>query len=294
MTDLTTIRVLVALSEDGSLRSAATKLETDKNTVSRHMSILEDRAGTPLFVRKSTGTELTKAGRLLVDSATDVLGSLRRFDEVLASIKTKHTGPVTVSAPEGIGSYLLAPLNIDDVTPLPIRGPLPAISILPPEHPADIEILFVAPGQPIPRNSTCMVRRLGTMRFLPVMSRRFLTANALPETHKALSTCPMFDHLGYGMSPAFSRWCDVMSGRQPLMTVTSSSALHRAVMTGRGVALLPDFSSVIDDAVICANVIEKPEVELWSVAESDILRIATVRQTWDTIHNSFTASPWFN
>lgn len=299
-TDMTTLRMLLALSEGGSTYSAAAAIGVDPGTVSRRMAALERKAGVPLFVKRSTGTVFTDAGMKLLDAADQAVTAITNFDTVLDSIAVANRKPVTISAPEGIGSYLLTPQLVGFAdSPTPIRIPqdaLPPVTILPMEARADIEIILVHPGSEIHRNSDHIARKLGVMRFLPTVSKTYLQRNRAPETLKELSAAPILNHVIYSSHPSFARWADIAHASQtgPLVNVSTSSALHRAVLTGRGFSLLPDFSEEIDPMVSVLPLGERIGIELWATAQPEALRLPTIKRAWDVVGTAFWNSPWFN
>jgi DNA-binding transcriptional LysR family regulator len=107
--DWNDLRVLLAVGRTGKLSAAAIKLRADHATVSRRISALEEALGVKLLERRSTGVTLTEQGAKLMETAeameSRVLASLAelRQDEMTIS------GAVRIGAPEGFGSYFLAP-----------------------------------------------------------------------------------------------------------------------------------------------------------------------------------------
>ncbi|PWK72568.1 LysR substrate-binding domain-containing protein [Aminobacter sp. AP02] len=74
---LTAIRAFEASARLGSFTKAAEELGTTQAAVSYQIKLLEERAGTPLFLRRPKQTELTDAGRALapkVSAAFEMLG----------------------------------------------------------------------------------------------------------------------------------------------------------------------------------------------------------------------------
>lgn len=74
---LTAIRAFESSARLGNFTKAAEELGTTQAAVSYQIKLLEERAGTALFLRRSRQTVLTEAGRLLapkVSTAFDILG----------------------------------------------------------------------------------------------------------------------------------------------------------------------------------------------------------------------------
>ena len=107
--DWNDLRVLLAVGRTGKLSAAAIKLRADHATVSRRISALEDALQVKLLERRSTGVTLTEQGQKLMQAAEAMESlALTGVAEVRES-ELKISGAVRVGAPEGFGSYFLAP-----------------------------------------------------------------------------------------------------------------------------------------------------------------------------------------
>jgi LysR family transcriptional regulator, hca operon transcriptional activator len=72
--ELRHLRYFVAVAESRSIKVAAEqKLHTTQPSLSRQIRDLENEVGTPLFLRKARGVELTPAGRVFLDHARVLL-----------------------------------------------------------------------------------------------------------------------------------------------------------------------------------------------------------------------------
>jgi len=298
-TDLNLVRILMAVADAGSFQRAAAILGADHNTVGRKIAQLEKQAGVALFQRRSTGVQPTDAGRRLLGAAERVATAMDDFDRVLVTLR--HSGgPVTIAAPEGLSSYLLVPQTVGgpvkDTPVLSIpTGAMPRMVFLPADQRADIAIVLVAPGADVPCSADYHVRKLGLMRFKPVAARSYLQANGAPGSMAELADHPLLSHLVYETHPSFRIYADLMhsAAEGPLMTLSTSSALHRAVMAEAGIGLLPDFSNALDHQVMVLPFDERIAVEVWLVAHPDTLRLPSVRQAYDGIAAAFHGSAWF-
>ena len=103
------LRVLLAVGRTGKLSAAATKLRADHATVSRRVTALEEALGVKLLERRSTGVTLTEQGAKLMQAAEAMeslaLGGVAEAQQAELTI----SGAVRIGAPEGFGSYFLAP-----------------------------------------------------------------------------------------------------------------------------------------------------------------------------------------
>src|SRR3990172_10725010 len=63
---LSTLHAFEAAARRMSFKAAAEDLHVTPGAVSQQIKLLEDRLGTPLFLRRTRGIELTEAGRVLL------------------------------------------------------------------------------------------------------------------------------------------------------------------------------------------------------------------------------------
>ena len=81
--DIKQIRTLIAIAETGSATRAGELLHLVQPAVSRHVRMLEEECGVPLFERERHGMVLTDAGRTLVEYGRR---ALRELDKARAEI----------------------------------------------------------------------------------------------------------------------------------------------------------------------------------------------------------------
>ncbi len=78
------LRLLVAVSAEGSLTGAGRRLNVTQPALSRHLATLESRVGAPLFHRTGVRMVPTAAGELLLRHAREVLDRLAAAEADLA------------------------------------------------------------------------------------------------------------------------------------------------------------------------------------------------------------------
>jgi DNA-binding transcriptional LysR family regulator len=96
--DLTRLRVLVAVADEGSVTGAAEALHYAQPSVSHHLSRLEAETGVALLRRVGRGVQLTDAGLLLADRAREILGQVESATAELAAHAGLRTGRVRLAA----------------------------------------------------------------------------------------------------------------------------------------------------------------------------------------------------
>ncbi len=86
-----------AVNEERSITRAGERLHLTQSAVSHQLKEIEDRLGTPLFVRARRDVTVTPAGKRVLASAATVLDELRRVEEEVAEIAGAPRGTVRIS-----------------------------------------------------------------------------------------------------------------------------------------------------------------------------------------------------
>jgi len=76
--DLHDLRDFLAVAQEGHIGRAAARLHLSQPPLTRHIRALEEKIGTPLFVRTPKGVTLTEAGRTLLEEAPNLLALAQR------------------------------------------------------------------------------------------------------------------------------------------------------------------------------------------------------------------------
>ena len=109
------LRLFVAVCEEGSLTRAAERESLVASALSKRMASLEGECGVPLLVRKPRGVAPTPAGEALLSRAREVLGALERARAEVDAFGQGAQGSVRVLAspsvlaeqlPEDIARFL--------------------------------------------------------------------------------------------------------------------------------------------------------------------------------------------
>ena len=86
------LRLLLAVSREGSVSRAAQRLHLTQPTLSAQFSHLAEQAGLPLFEPVGPKLHLTAAGRVVLDTAARVEQELENLDETLAELRGDVVG----------------------------------------------------------------------------------------------------------------------------------------------------------------------------------------------------------
>lgn len=106
---LQNLRFFVAVYEEGSISSAARKVNATQSGVSVQVRDLEEQLGLVLFDRISTGVEPTKAGEIIYHRAVRILREVGGLGEDVAAYSDSLTGAVRVGIMPTFARSILAP-----------------------------------------------------------------------------------------------------------------------------------------------------------------------------------------
>ncbi|HVG85154.1 MAG TPA: LysR family transcriptional regulator [Vicinamibacterales bacterium] len=90
------LRLIAQVARTESVTRAADLLNVTQSAVSHQLRELEDKLGTPLFVRSGRRMLLTPAGRLLVEAADNVLQTIARVESQVDQIARHAAGELRV------------------------------------------------------------------------------------------------------------------------------------------------------------------------------------------------------
>ena len=107
--DWNDLKSFLAVARSGKLTAAASRLQIDHTTLSRRLSGLEHALKSKLFDRSPTGYTLTEEGRRLLPAAEEMERLALNVQESVGGASASVEGTVRIGAPEGFGSYFLAP-----------------------------------------------------------------------------------------------------------------------------------------------------------------------------------------
>ncbi len=98
-----------AVARERGFSRAARRLARTQSAVSQAVARLEEDLGVRLFLRQGRVTELTPAGRLLLERAERVLDEMDRARESLQAVAELRDGVLVVGTSDTLAYYLLPP-----------------------------------------------------------------------------------------------------------------------------------------------------------------------------------------
>lgn len=277
--DWNDLRVLLAVGRTGKLSAAAIKLRADHATVSRRVSALEDALGVKLLERRSTGVALTEQGQKLMQAAEAMESIALSSLAELHDDELKISGAVRIGAPEGFGSYFLAPRlgalcdrHPDLEVELVAMGAVFSLS----KREADIAVGLTRPEQ-----GRLFSRRLTDYRLGLYASKTYFDTH--PEIAR-IADLKRHRIIGYIEDLIFSSELSNMFAQaevpQPRLRSSNLIAQMKAAVSGAGLCMLPAFIAG-NHAQLQPVLAQELAVRrtFWLTVHADLRDLARVRET---------------
>lgn len=277
------LRAFLAVARTGRLTAAAARLGADHTTVARRIAALEGALGARLFDRSPQGYALTAHGERLLPSAEQVESlTLRAAGQVGAADQTL-TGAVRIGAPEGFGSYVLAPLMVR----------------LADRHPQlEIQLLAIPGVVSLSKREADIAVTLSPPREGRLVSRKLTdyglglyAAPAYLDVRPPLRTrADMAGHrfIGYIGDLLYAPELDYMQAPDVDIRVALQSsnliAQLQAALAGAGLCVLPDFIAAREPGL--RRVLPRDvglQRSLWLVVHADLKSLARIRAVMSMI-----------
>lgn len=284
------LKFFLAVARTGQLTIAAKGLKVDNATVARRIRALETALDARLFDRNPKGYSLTELGQRLLPSAEAMETTTLQAQAQLQGRDESLEGVVRLGAPDGFGSFFLAP----------------RIHKLAQRHPK-LELQLVA----MPRVFSLSKREADlTVAVTRPKSGRLLAAK-LTDYHLRLYAAPDYlkenppirdlddlgDHVMIGYIPdlIFDPKLDYMPilGRKVVPQISSSNLIAQlnATLAGAGVCILPDFLAGEHSGL--QPVLRKTfslTRTFWIVAHEDTAALRRIRETIDFVKDEVRAN----
>src|SRR5437763_12565249 len=238
------LRVFHAVAEAGSFTHAGEALNLSQSAVSRQISALEESLSVPLFHRHARGLILTEQGELLFRTAREVFAKLAMSESLISESKDRPKGPLKITTTVAFGSIWLTPRMHEFLDLYPEIQ----VSLVVDESELDLSMreADVAIRMTPPRQPDLIQRHLVSVQEHAYGSPEYLKKHGAPQGPEDLD-----DHrlIVYGEdarppAPGVNWVLDVGAKpgreRRPILSVNNSYGMLRAVMSGLGLASLPD------------------------------------------------------
>jgi len=282
--DWADIRLFLAILDRGSLVAAAEHLELTQPTVGRRLTAMEERFGTPLFVRAGRRMQLTDAGSAILDSARRMEREMLAIARSLEVQSTELCGEVTISATEGTGTEWLTPVLLDFHRQYPeillnVQIESRAVDLI--HREADIALRL---GQPIQQD--LIARRLVTVGFGLYASKGYLRRAPPLNSLEDLQAHHFVGLLapGTGMNSTLSIPSTQLLPGNYVYQSNSPTAQLSAVQAGFGIGILSHrWASIAGKLTRVLADYSPAAIDLWLVTHEELRYSARIRAVFDFI-----------
>ena len=238
------LRVFHAVAEAGSFTHAGETLNLSQSAVSRQISALEENLQVPLFHRHARGLILTEQGESLNRTVREVFAKLAMTEALLTESKEKPAGRLKVTTTVGFGATWLAPrlqAFLEQYPDITMTLLLDDAELDLAMREADVAIRMHPPKQP-----DLVQRHLMQIEWVVVASPAYLEAHGAPKRPEDLDAHRLILFGNYRPPVADINWLAEAgrragSTRRPLLEVNSLHAMARAISSGMGIGVLPDW-----------------------------------------------------
>ena len=276
------IRIFLAVARTGQFLAAARQLRIDHTTVGRRIGKLEEDLAARLFERRTDGCVLTSAGERLLAVAERMESEILTGAELLEREEVSLTGTVRVGAPDGVGSYFLAPR----LAALAQRHPELTVQLVPlprsfslSRREADIAVTIERPTE-----GRLIVSKLVDYGVSLYAASEYLTQagpvdNAEDLAERTLIT--YVDDLMYSQALDYTKMLD----RPPTRQFECASVVGQveAVRAATGVGLLHDHIARRYPELVRVLPEIGAQRSYWLVSHADVRDLARVATLWDFI-----------
>ncbi len=235
--------IFARVAEAGSFSRAAEQLRLPKSTVSRRISLLEDRLGEQLMVRTTRRLRLTELGELLLEHAQRIATEVDDAASLAEHRKSRPAGRLRVAMPSDLAILVLADALAAFVAlhpALSLELDLSARSVDLLGENVDVAVRIGSP----PEDALLAARRVGVFPIGLYAAPSYLAGRGDPASPDDLEHHDALRLLGRDGEPAGWKllqgersWEGVPPGR---VSANSPELLIRLARSGAGIAAVPD------------------------------------------------------
>lgn len=281
--DLTDLRVFLCVAEELNLSRGAARCHLSPSAVSLRLKALEASLGSPLFLRRARGVELTRAGAVMLEHVRRCLAQLEQMHADLRPYAQGLTGNITLFANNNaISSHLPADLARFFVIHPEVRiqleeRPSPDITGAVVAGRADLGV--VAVEQPHPELVYMPYREDELVLLVPQSSelarrKRVSFKDCLAAPFVGLQTGMALHTFLVNHAAQLGSQLDVR------VQVSGYRAIAQLVATGAGLGIVP--RSALDS-------FDRPRIAVLALEEAWALRHLQVCARQESLHKPFVA-----
>jgi len=280
------LRYFLTIARHGNPNRAAKQLTVDHTTVRRRIQALEEALAVRLFEPRDRGFVLTQAGEKLLVFAEAIETLTIDAEEQVSGQDKTLTGSVRIGAPDGLGSFFLAPHlaqfafeNPDLEIELVAMSRLFNLS----KREADIALTMIRPhqGRQVIRKLTdCSLHLYASADYLEKMPAICSVSDL--KAHRFIG---YFDDIIFAQD--LNYYPPNAEAKLYRFLSTNLVAQYKATLAGGGIALLPGYMTaesptlqrILPDEV-------RADRTIWITIHSDLKDLTRYRVVVDFIHET--------
>ena len=236
MDRLLTMRIFLAVVDEGGFAPAARRLSVSPPAVTRAVTELEATMGVHLLTRTTRVVRVTDVGQRYATDCRRILADVAEAEQAATGTHTAPRGRITITAPVLFGQLHVAPIVAEYLR----RHPDAAVDCLFVDRNVNLIDEGVDVAVRIGRlpDSSFQAVRVGQVRQVVCASPAYLAQHGVPSTPQALQKFDIVLSLGVTSSPL---WRFEADGRpltvrlETRMTTSTNDAAIRTVVAGFGI-----------------------------------------------------------
>ncbi len=280
MKDWDDLRYFLAVARAGNVTAAAANLGVNHSTVSRRIRFFEERLGVRLFDKLVTGYALTPPAEKMLDDAKKIENDINQLSRGLASQDMRLSGPLRITAPEGIVSIVIMPHIAAFSKMHPgIEIEITATADIKNLNNREVDLAIRATSHP---PEGLVGRKLAGQGLGKYVSLSYLKERGLkPNNVSAFSklTTPEHTWVGYIGEKSIPQWInDHYPNARCAARFDSIYTIYQAVKAGIGIAELPCRLGETDPGLIRVTPQRTvPHQDIWILYHRDMRHTARLR-----------------
>jgi DNA-binding transcriptional LysR family regulator len=285
------LRYFLAVHRHGTHASAGRALRVAPTTIGRRLAALEEALGVKLFQRTPTGLLLSESGQVLRAHAERVEAEVLASERELTGADRRVSGPVRVTAGDGMATHVLAPRlwELQQAHPelrVELRANNLAVDLS--RREADVAVRLFRP-----REQSLIARRLAPFAFGVYGSEPYFARRGRPS---GMKDAARHDWLGPeatqdGTPPGEWLRRHIPASRVVLRS-SATTVILSACAAGQGLAVLPELLAAHEPRLV--SVLPRaalPTRELWAVTHQDLRHSARVEAVMDWLARLLSTRP---
>lgn len=275
--DWNDLKYFLALHRLKRMTAAANALGLDQTTVGRRIKSLEKSIGAHLFIRHPDGYELTPAGERMLPIALEVERASTKVHERVAGEAVRLAGTVRIGAPDGLGTFFLAPI----------------LAQFQREHP-DVDIELVVKSRQfrlshqeahlsldlsLPTSGRLLARKMTDYHLHFYAAPDYLANYGCPTQVQELRSHRLVGYISEMLFSPELRYLEALGITAPVGFASSSMIAQReAIRAGAGLGILPRFMA-LDDPELVPVLIDKYVLKrtVWILSHQSTEDLSRVR-----------------